>query len=168
MYARGNRRQLIFLDDTDRQTYLVLLGRVVARTAWRCLAYCLMTNHVHLLVETPEPNLGRGMQRLHGTYAQTFNERHGTSGHVFQGRFGAACARDEGHVWQAAAYIARNPVEAGLCSRPETWPWSSHAVVAGSATTPSWLDTARLLEHFHPLGGDPARRYLDAVEDRLP
>ena len=168
VFARGNRRQLIYLDDIDRHTYLMLLGRVVRRMAWRCLAYCLMDNHVHLLIETPKPNLGAGMQRLHGVYAQTFNVRHGAVGHVFQGRFGASRARSEGHVWQAAAYIACNPVDAGMCTRAEAWAWGSHATVTGHSVAPPWLDTRRLLEHFTSLGGEPRERYLDAVDSRTP
>ena len=89
MYARGNGGQEIFLDDADRWRYLAMLGDVVVRMRWRCLAYCLMRNHVHLLAETPAANLGAGIQRLHGRYAQKFNERHRRSGHVFQGRYGA-------------------------------------------------------------------------------
>jgi REP element-mobilizing transposase RayT len=168
VYARGNRKALIFLDDDDRQTYLVLLGLVVARTAWRCLAYCLMDNHVHVLVETPQPNLGQGMQRLHGLYAQTFNARHDAVGHLFQGRFGARPVADEAHLWQVATYIARNPVSAGLCRRPDAWPWSSHATVTGAGAAPRWLDTPRLLEYFDALGGEPRERYLAAVRDRAP
>src|SRR3954454_20748947 len=86
VYARGNAREDIYRDDVDRRMYLHTLGREVARWKWRCLAYCLMSNHVHLLLETPEPNLGRGMQRAHGTYARLFNRRHARVGHVFQGR----------------------------------------------------------------------------------
>jgi putative transposase len=89
VFARGNGRQLIYLDDADRGSYLAMLARAVAHRQWRCLAYCLMDNHVHLLIETPLPNLGAGMQWLHGRFAQQFNERHGRSGHVFQGRYGS-------------------------------------------------------------------------------
>src|SRR5215475_14313149 len=76
VYARGNRRAAVFVDDADRRRYLSLLARVVERTRWRLLAYCLMGNHLHLLVETRVPNLGTGMQWLYGRYAQTFNQRH--------------------------------------------------------------------------------------------
>jgi putative transposase len=89
VYARGNNQRRIFLDDLDRRRYLTLLAHVVRAKRWLCLAYCLMNNHVHLLIETPEANLGAGMQLLHGMYGQTHHRRHGTTGHVFQGRFGA-------------------------------------------------------------------------------
>ncbi len=119
MYARGNNRRLLFIDDVDRDGYLGLLGKVVARQRWRCLSYCLMDNHVHMLIETPEPNLGDGMRLLHGDFARGHNRRHRTSGHVFQGRFGSKPLRSEGHLWTAAAYIAANPVDAGMCAEPE-------------------------------------------------
>jgi putative transposase len=158
VYARGNDRQCIYRDDVDRTTYLRMLGRVVIRQNWRCLAYCLMNNHVHLLLETPEPNLGAGMQRLHGRYAQTFNERHGHCGHVFQGRYGSVRITSDEQLWTVAAYIARNPVESGLCERSEHWPWSSHAAVLGRPS-PHWLDVERLLWYFDPTGGDGRGRY---------
>ena len=85
VYARGNDKRLIYWDEVDRQIYLQALGAVVERCRWRLLAFCLMDNHVHLLVETPDANLGTGMQRLHSDYAQQFNQRHGRSGHVFRG-----------------------------------------------------------------------------------
>ena len=118
---------------------------------WRCLAYCLMDNHVHLLIETPEANLGSGMQWLHGFYAQAYNERHGRVGHVFQGRYGAVRITSDEQLWTVAAYIANNPVEGGLCARPEDWPWSSHAAAILGRPSPDWLDVERL----RTMGSDP-------------
>jgi REP element-mobilizing transposase RayT len=142
-----------------------LLGRIIAKQNWLCLAYCLMRNHVHLLLETPEPNLGRGMQWLHGVYAQTFNERQGRCGHVFQGRFGSVPMRTDEQLLVAARYIALNPVEAGLCGEPADWAWSSHAAVMGGHG-PGWLDVERLLAFFGMWGGDARRRYADFVRLR--
>ena len=87
--ARGNAREDIFRDDEDRATFLDLLGREIAQQRWRLYAYCLMDNHYHLLIETPEPNLTRGMQRLNQVYTQRFNRRHRRVGHVLQGRYQA-------------------------------------------------------------------------------
>jgi putative transposase len=165
VYARGNDRRRIFVDDVDRHGYLALLGVVVASQRWRCLAYCLMDNHVHLLVETPEANLGAGMQRLHGTYGRDFNARHGRSGHVFQGRYGSMLVTADEHLWVAVAYIAANPVEAGVCSGVADWPWSSHTAILDGAAPP-WVDLRRLLSYFAEAGGDPWRRYLAAVAER--
>jgi putative transposase len=126
-----------------------------------------MDNHVHLLIETPRPNLAVGMQWLHGRFAQHFNGRHGRVGHVFQGRYGSVLMTSQAQVWMAIAYIARNPVTAGLCRGPADWPWSSHRAVIGAAAVP-WLDHERLLSHYDSLGtADPSRRYQEAVEHSL-
>ena len=161
-YARGVNRVVIFLDDEDRERYLALLGKVVERHGWRCLAFCLMQNHVHLLVQTPGADLGRGMQRLHGVYAQYFNRRHGRSGHLFQGRFGTKVMRSDAQLLLAARYIARNPVKAGLCGEATEWRWSHHrATLNGSR--PGWLATPLLLEYFGADGGDPLDTYVEFV-----
>ena len=165
VYARGNDRRVIFADDADRRRYLDLLERVVGRTRWYCLAYCLMDNHVHLLIETPVANLGRGMQWFHGHYARRFNNRHGGVGHLFQGRYGAVRAKSGSQLQAAAAYIACNPSEAGLCQAPDGWSWSSHAV-ALAGRVPRWLAFDRLLDHFGGDGGDRYDRYRRAVGDR--
>jgi putative transposase len=176
VFARGNAKQLIYRDDADRERYLALLGRAVVRQRWRCLAYCLMDNHMHLLVETPEPNLGRGIQWLHGRYAAVFNRRHRRSGHVFQGRYGAVRMKSDAQLVMVARYVARNPVDAGLCAEPDSWPWGSHAAAAAATVpgvvaaaahehshAPTWLDTARLYEFFGASGGDGPRRYQEFV-----
>ena len=162
VFSRGAAKQTIFIDDLDRRRYLSLLARVVSRMSWRCLAYCLMGNHMHLLVETPEPNLGRGMQRLHGAYAQAFNRRHEAAGHVFGARFGSTSILTDPQLWVTVAYVVRNPVAAGFCRAPELWPWSSHTAVC-DAIYPSWLDVPRLLSYFGQDGGDPLQRYHDFV-----
>jgi REP-associated tyrosine transposase len=151
--ARGNRQQAIYLDDLDREIYLMLLGQAVRKYKWVCLAYCLMGNHVHLLIETPEAGLARGVQRMHGLYAHTFNQRHGRCGHLFQGRYGAVRIETDEQLWVTARYIARNPVEAGLCAEPGAWVWSSHAATVGAAAAPTWLDVARLQGYFGTWGG---------------
>jgi REP element-mobilizing transposase RayT len=167
VFARGNGRQPIYLDDVDRISYLAMLARVADDRGWRCLAYCLMDNHLHLLIETATPNLAAGMQWLHGRFAQRFNQRHGRSGHVFQGRYGSVLMKSQAQVWMAIAYIARNPVAAGLCPTPADWPWSSHRAVIGAAAVP-WLDHERLLSHYDSLGGrEPSRRYEEAIEHSL-
>ena len=122
-----------------------------------------MGNHVHLLIETRTPNLGFGMQRLHGTYAQSFNSRHDQVGHLFQGRFKAKRINSDAQLWVTAAYIDHNPVEAGLVSQAADWPWSSHAATLND-TAPDWLDSHRLLTYFEGLGGDPRKRYREFAD----
>lgn len=164
VYARGNNKGLIYQDEVDRQTYLQALAATVERCRWRLLAFCLMDNHLHLLIETPHANLGVGMQRLQSDYAQQFNQRHGRSGHVFQGRYGSVRAQTDEQLLGAAAYIAMNPVEAGLCNEPEDWPWGSHrAIIRGGG--PRWLDVDRLLEHFAGVGRDPRRTYAEMFRE---
>jgi putative transposase len=123
--SRGNRRQTIYHDDDDRRQFLVLRDRVVRLCGWRVLAYCLMTNHFHLLIETPAQNLSAGMHRLNSSYAKYFNERHSVDGHLFDRRFGSRLVETEEHLNDALRYIAFNPVEAGLCAHPQEWRWSS-------------------------------------------
>jgi REP element-mobilizing transposase RayT len=154
VYSRGNRREAIFEDDADHDLYLDLLRRAVKRTGWHAMAYCLMRNHFHLLIETREPNLAAGMQWLEGCYAQAFNRRHRYVGHVFQERYGAKRIRYDAQFWTVVRYIARNPVEAGLCNQPDGWRWSSFALA------PAWLDTQRLQAYLRAAGRTSSLREL--------
>ena len=162
VYARGNAKQLVYLDEVDRVTYLRLLGLVIGKRRWRCLGYCLMDNHMHLLLQTPEAGLAAGMQWLHGVYAQTFNERHDRVGHLFQGRYGAVRVKSDAQLWALFRYIGVNPVEAGLCGRPSEWKWGSYGALR--ADPPAWLDVENVLGFFSAGRGDPWRRYVDLVE----
>ena len=139
-----------------------MLRKTIRRYEWHCLAFCLMSNHVHLLLETPHANLGRGMQSLHGRYAQRLNQRYGMTGHVFEGRFGSVRVEGDGQLWMAARYLALNPVDAGICTRPEDYEWSSYgAVIRGQP--PPFLNAELLLSHFEAAGGDGVRRYRELV-----
>ena len=165
VFARGVERRLIFLDDDDRRRYLRLLRGVVEQFRWHCLAYCLMPNHVHLLIETTQPNLGRGMHSLHGIYAQSFNERWTRVGHLFQSRFGSRAVRDDIGLMRVLPYITANPVAAGLCATPDEWEWSSHrALVDGLAD--EIVDTDRLGLQIAP-NGALGSVYAGLMEARL-
>jgi REP element-mobilizing transposase RayT len=167
VYARGVDKCDIYRADKDRYSYLELLATVVERQRWMCLGYCLMPNHVHLLLRTPEPSLGVGMGLIHGPYAQGFNRRYGRVGHLFQGRYGAVPVTDDAQLWTTVGYIARNPVTAGLTSSPSSWPWSSHRALAGLATAPPWLAASELMDLLSAQGGDGITRYRALVADRL-
>ena len=160
VFARGVNRCRIFVDDEDYHRYLRLLGETVKRQGWNVLAYCLMPNHVHHLIETPNANLGDGIQLLHGLYAQRFNERHHRVGHLFQDRHRAEHVTDERYLATLASYVAMNPVAAVLCHRTEDWPWSSHATIA-AGEPPAWLAHSRLIE----LLGDESV-YTRTIEER--
>jgi putative transposase len=160
--SRGNARASIFLEDADRHRFLERLGEMVATYRWECHAYCLMTNHFHLLVGTPEPNLSAGMRRLNGFYAQWFNDRHGRVGHVLQGRFTAIVVEREAHLAELARYVVLNPVRAGMVRSPERYEWSSLRAAVGLAPAPPWLDCRSIVERF----GSP-RRYLEFVHEGI-
>lgn len=115
--SRGNARNAIFLDDEDRVLFLACLGAVVTRFGWWCHAYCLMDNHYHLLIETPEGDLSRGMRQLNGVYTQRFNRRHGRAGHVFQGRFKAIVVDRDSYLLELCRYVVLNPIRAGMVSQ---------------------------------------------------
>ena len=128
--SRGDRWEAIYQDNEDRSLFLQYLGEVCGRTGWLVHAFVVMTNHYHMLLETPEANLVEGMKWLQGAYAQRFNLRHGLRGHVFQGRYKALLIDGEeaGHFLQASSYIHLNPVRAGLVkpNQPlKIYPWSS-------------------------------------------
>lgn len=107
-----------------------------------------MTNHYHVLVETPDYSLPNGMHRLNLSYAQSFNRRHKTTGHVFEAPYHSVPVTRDSHALLAIRYIARNPVEAGLCRSPEEWPWSSHPAALGLRRAPSFLTSAWVLGLF--------------------
>lgn len=146
--ARGNARQAIFLDAGDRIRFLDVLARAGDRYRWICLAYCLMDNHYHLVIETPLANLSLAMRHLNGVYAQAFNRRHERCGHVFQGRFRSILVEKEGYLLAACRYVVGNPVRAGLCRSPGEWPWSSYRPTAGLEAAPPFLSVDRLLSEF--------------------
>ena len=128
--SRGNARESIFLEDTDRQIFLEVLEAVVGKYNWLCHAYCLMDNHYHILVETPDPNLSLGMRQLNGVYTQGFNRRHNRVGHVFQGRYKSILVEKNEHLLELCRYIVLNPVRAGLVSNPGKGDWSSYRSTA--------------------------------------
>jgi putative transposase len=137
--ARGNRRTTLFHDERDYLRFLRHLATAVERFGWFCHSLCLLPNHYHLLIETPEPNLGRGMLVINGSYARYVNWRYKLDGHAFQGPYDAEAVLDDGHLFATCRYIARNPVEAGLCDHPADWRWSSYRTTAGLDPCPPYL-----------------------------
>ncbi len=138
--ARGNERRAIFVDDRDRRRFLGLLGEVAGSLDWLAESYCLMPNHVHVIVRTPEPDLSDGMHDILGRYARGFNDRYGRVGHLFEKRFDSRVVADDAYHREVLRYVALNPVRAKLCARAGEYPWSAHGALAGTAPAPSWLD----------------------------
>jgi len=146
--TRGNADQTIFLDDQDRRMFLETYAEVSARTQWRCHAYCLLDDHYHLVIETPKPNLSKGMRQLNGVYTQRFNQRHDRGGHLFQGRYKAVLVERSRYMQDVCRHVVRNPVHVGLVRKPSAWKWSSYRTTAGIEESPDWLDTEGLLSQF--------------------
>src|SRR3990167_506734 len=131
--SRGNARQRIFSNDSDRELFLDTLSHMISRYGWLCHAYCLMDNHYHLLVETPKANLSLGMRQLNGIYTQAFNRKHGKVGHLFQGRYKAILVEKEAHLLELCRYVVLNPLRVQAQTRVERWEWSSYKATAGFA-----------------------------------
>jgi putative transposase len=159
--SRGNRRAEIFLDDVDRHDFLKTLAEACQKTGWQIHAYCLMGNHYHLVLETPNANLVAGMAWLQSTYTIRLNHRHQLIGHVLSGRYKAQLVEGSGNGYLRTAcdYVHLNPVRAGLL-RPEerllAYPWSSLGYyLAAPEHRPRWVRVDRLLGE-HGLGADTA------------
>lgn len=146
--CRGNRRESIYRQRPDRLAWLLELERTCRRFHFVVHAYCQMTNHFHLLIETPEGNLGQGMRQLNSAYSQFYNRQHGLLGHVMQGRYKAVLVQKEGYLRELARYIVLNPVRAGIVSRPGDWEWSSYQFMMGDDPAPPWLAVEWLLACF--------------------
>jgi putative transposase len=165
--SRGSDSKPIFWSDGDRELFLDRLERAVERYRLPCLAYCLMSNHYHLIVQTPDQRLSKAMQELNGGYSTLFNSIHGRSAHLFRNRFMAQLIDSDSYLLTACRYVAHNPVRAGLCTRPWAWRWSSYRVSAGFSSAPRFLDEG-LLSGLLGGGDDWRSRYRDFVEGSSP
>jgi hypothetical protein len=126
-----------------------------------------MTNHYHVVVETPEANLSKGMRQLNGVYTQHVNRRHGLAGHLFQGRFKAIVVERDPYLLELARYVVLNPVRAGLVPEVSAWAWSSYPAMVGLAPTPPWLETDWVLGQFADNRHQAQARYAAFVAEGL-
>jgi putative transposase len=166
--ARGNRQQPIFETDEDRKRFLALLRVICARLEWRCHGYCLMTNHYHLLIETPNEDLSKGLHWLNFRYAQWFNLQHKVTGHLFQGRFHSVLVESNVHLIELARYIVLNPVRSGLCKRAQDWRWSSYWDFAHDfQIRRTFVHVDWLLAQFGRERDRARDRYREFVEDGM-
>ena len=163
---RGNRRQPVFFGDEDREAYLALLAEGAQGSGTSCLAWCLMDNHFHLVIETPEPNLSEGMRLLNGIYTQYFNANKGRVGHVFQGRFHSIVVDENVYLLELVRYVVLNPVRSGRVDNPGKWPWSSYKATAGLEPCPPWLNADEVTDAVSERIGtrrDRQKSYADFI-----
>ncbi len=137
--SRGNERKDIFREDRDRLLFLSLLAAAVKRFRWRLHEYCLMTNHYHLVIETPFRTLAKGMHWLNSEYARIFNKRYERVGHLFQGRYKGILVDEQNYLDEVRRYTVLNPVRAGMVADPSEYRWSSYRAHAGLELIPEWL-----------------------------
>ena len=163
--SRGDGREDIFLADQDRLAWLETLAQVCARFNWTCHAYCQITNHYHVVVETPDANLSKGMRQLNGVYTQRFNRLHQRTGHVFQGRFKAILVEKDGYLLELARYVVLNPLRANMVRRVEHWSWSSYAATCGQIPKPDWLQTDFILSQFGVQRARAIAKYIAFVHE---
>ncbi len=146
--SRGNEKRPTFYDDDDRVAFLAFLGEAVRRFGWSVTAWVLMTNHFHLVIQTPEANLSKGMHWLNTKYVGWFNKRHDRSGHLYGGRFKSHLVEKERYIAEVLRYVVLNPVRVKIVERPEDYRWSSYRATAGLAPAEEWLDAAAALNLF--------------------
>lgn len=162
--SRGNARKPIFKDDEDRNVFMETFNKVNKRYNWLCHAYCLMSNHYHLIIETPDGNLSKGMRQLNGVYTQQFNQRHHRVGHILQGRYKAILIQKESYLLEVSRYVVLNPVRARAANRPEKWQWSSYRATAGIEKSHPCLIKDWILQQFGAKRGVTEKKYREFVD----
>jgi len=165
--SRGNEKKTIFKDDADRNIFLDILYKVNKRYNWICYGYCLMDNHYHLVIETPDGKLSRGMRQLNGVYTQIFNKRHERVGHIFQGRYKAILIQKESHLLEVCRYVVLNPVRAKAAKSIEDWKWSSYRATAGKDKSHPCLTTDWILGQFAKQKKTAEKKYKEFVEAEI-
>jgi len=163
--SRGDRREPIYDDNEDRLLFYEVLKEVYKRYRWRIHAYCLMDNHYHLLIETPDSNLSMGMRHLNGVYTKRFNSKQRRVGHVFQGRYKAVIVQKEDYLLELSRYIVLNPVRAKMVRSAKDWPWSSYQATVGQVDIPEWLYVDWLLSIYSEQRSVSIRYYKQFVAE---
>ena len=161
--SRGNGRMTIFHNEKDFMKFLYFMERVIEKCNWICHAYCLMGNHYHILLETPDANMVAGMKRLNQFYSQFYNWKYRHAGAVLQGRYKSWLMEKESKFLENCRYIVNNPVEAKMVEHPSDWPWSSFRATRGIEGVSSLLETDFLLKHFASSRKTAQKLYEDFI-----
>lgn len=164
--SRGNEQKDVFKSQKDREQFLSYLESAVFKYGATIHAYCLMSNHYHLLLETPLGNLSQIMKHINGAYTNYFNVKRKRYGHLFQGRYKAILIDADEYAKELSRYIHLNPVRAGMVSRPEEYRWSSYLDYCGERKKPEWLKAAFILDYFGK-GKSAYKSYRRFVEDLI-
>ncbi len=165
--SRGNERRDVFKSRRDREKFLSYIQSATERYSAVIHAYCLMSNHYHMLLETPEGNLSEIMHHINGAYTTYFNVKRKRSGHLFQGRYKAILVEADEYATELSRYIHLNPVRAGIVSRPEEFEWSSYRGYINQGAAPSWLKTDFILGYFVTGTADARKHYQSFVENMI-
>jgi putative transposase len=165
--TRGNSKAPIFLTDDDRLSFVRLLTVVTRRHGWCVHAYCLMTNHYHLVLQLASGGLSQGMCELNGRYALGFNDRHSRSNHVFGSRFWDEPIEDDPHYFEVCRYVVLNPVRAGVERHVHDWPWSSYRAMVGLDLPPAFLAVGEVLGRFGRTPEAARTAYIRHVSEGL-
>lgn len=163
--SRGNEQKEIFKNQRDREKFLEYLASASDRYGAVIQAYCLMSNHYHLLLETPEGNLPQIMRHINGTYTTYFNLKRKRSGHLFQGRYKAILVEADSYAAELSRYIHLNPIRVGLVEKPEDYPWSSYRSYIGQSPAAEWLKTEFIPSYFGQPRTQAGIRYRKFVEE---
>ncbi|MDD5773098.1 MAG: transposase [bacterium] len=163
--SRGNAKRDIFKDDIDRNTFIKILKQAVISYNLICHGYCLMDNHFHLILETPDGNLSKGMRHINGVYTQAYNKRHKSAGHIFQGRYKAIVIERDSYLLEVSRYVVLNPVRAGMVEKAKKWNWSSYNSTAGLKTTENWLTVDWILSQFGKREKEARKKYMEFVRE---
>jgi REP element-mobilizing transposase RayT len=163
--SRGIERQRICRDDADRDKWLSLLAKAVERFAWEVLAFCLLNNHFHLFLRTPDCGLSAGMHQLNAAYVGYYNWRYRRKGPLMQGRFKSVLVENESYWLELSRYVHLNPVRAGLCERPEQWPWSSYQGYHRPSRRLDWVRYDQVLAEFGRKRSEARRAYRRFVAE---
>lgn len=165
--SRGNEQKPVFIDDRDRTKFLDLLLKTLQNFNWICHAYCLMGNHYHLVIETIDATLSKGMQYLNGVYTQLFNSKYRRVGHLFQGRYKSILIEKDRYLLAVCRYIILNPVRAGIVSSPDRWRWSSYRSTIGIERPHPCLSICWILDQFDKSLAQARIEYCNFINDRI-